>query len=81
MALLFSPKPGMILMCDYRGSIPPEMPKVRPVLVVSPTFKNRPNLSAVVPLSTTVPDPVEDYHYQLTLTSPLPAPMTILTCG
>jgi mRNA interferase MazF len=74
MALLFKPQPGTILVCDYSGSVYPEMGKVRPVIVVSPTFKHRPNLSTIVPLSTTAPNPVEDYHHALTLNPALPPP-------
>lgn len=74
MPILFQPNPGMILVCDYRGSVFPEMQKVRPVVVVSPTFKHRPKLCAVVPLSTTPPNPVENYHLLLTLDPPLPHP-------
>lgn len=74
MPILFQPNAGMILVCDYRGSVFPEMQKVRPVVVVSPAFKRRPKLCAVVPLSTTDPDPVENYHLLLTLDPPLPRP-------
>ncbi len=74
MALLFKPHPGTIVVCDYSGSVYPEMGKVRPVVVISPAFKKRPNLSTIVPLSTTAPNPVEDYHYALTLSPPLPSP-------
>ena len=69
MPLIFQPQPGAILVCDYSGSVQPEMTKVRPVVVVSPNFKNRRDLCAVVPLSTSCPDPIENFHYELTLKS------------
>jgi uncharacterized protein YifN (PemK superfamily) len=74
MPILFNPAPGTILICDYRGFIPPEMEKVRPVLVISPAFKHRYKLSTVVALSTTPPNPVMPYHYEFALNPPLPAP-------
>ena len=38
--LPFQPKPGMLLMCDFdTGFRPPEMVKVRPVVVISPGRK------------------------------------------
>jgi len=37
LALQFSPAPGAIVICDYStGFRPPEMVKVRPVVVISP---------------------------------------------
>ena len=74
MPLIFQPTPGAILVCDYSGSVQPEMTKLRPVVVLSPKFKNRHDLCAVVPLSTSAPNPIEAYHYELTLNPPLPAP-------
>lgn len=65
MALLFHPKPGNVLICDFKGYLAPEMIKRRPVVVVSPAHLHRPGLLAVVPLSTTAPNPIEPYHYRL----------------
>lgn len=65
MALTFYPKPGMILVCDFKGYIAPEIIKTRPVVVISPAHLKRHDLITVVPLSTTAPNPVEDYHYLL----------------
>lgn len=65
MALTFHPKPGVVLVCDFAGYVAPEMIKRRPVVVVSPAHLRRPNLLAVVPLSTTPPDPIAPYHYRL----------------
>jgi uncharacterized protein YifN (PemK superfamily) len=74
MAILFHPHPGTILICDFRGSEGAEMRKIRPVVVVSPVFKRRTSLCAVVPLSTTRPVHVEAYHHLLMLDPTLPAP-------
>lgn len=53
------------MICDFRGYEVPEMIKVRPVVVIR---KHRTNslLVTVVPLSTTAPDCVLDYHLKLT---------------
>lgn len=65
MAITFHPKPGNVLMCDFRGYVAPEIVKIRPVVIISPAHLRRPGLVTVVPLSTTPPDPVELYHYRL----------------
>lgn len=65
MTLKFTPKPGCVLFCDFRGYIAPEMIKKRPVVVISPAHLRRPGLFTVVPLSTTAPNPVCEYHYKL----------------
>jgi len=55
----------MVLMCDFStGFKPPEMVKVRPVIVVSPQRHNR-DTCIVVPLSSTEPDPIESFHHKL----------------
>jgi mRNA interferase MazF len=75
MALPYYPKPGEILICDYGiAAILPEMVKRRPVVVVSPRLRRRPDLVTIVPLSTTAPEPVEPHHCALTLGTPLPPP-------
>lgn len=70
MAMLYQPRPGNVVMCDYRGFVVPEMVKVRPVVVIARNRKNR-KLVTVVPLSTTAPAALEDYHHPLTH-NPLP---------
>ena len=64
MGLLYQPKVGDVFMCDFNGFQAPEMVKKRPVIVIS---KNRNNakLVTIVPLSTTQPTKIEDYHYEL----------------
>jgi uncharacterized protein YifN (PemK superfamily) len=70
MALAFQPRPGAVVMCDFRGNVVPEMVKVRPVVVVARNRKNR-QLVTVVPLSTTAPDILESHHHELSV-NPLP---------
>jgi len=64
MALLYQPKEGSVLICDFRGYEVPEIIKIRPVIVIR---KHRTNklLVTVVPLSTTAPQTVLDHHCQL----------------
>ncbi len=71
MALTIHPKAGMVVACDFVGYKAPEIIKVRPVVIISPTHLSRPGLYTVVPLSTTPPDPVQPYHYKL-IGSPFP---------
>ena len=74
MAIREHPKIGTILMCDFdTGFVPPEKVKRRPVVVVSPKIAARPGLCTVVPLSTTPPDPVQQFHCQIDLPDQLPA--------
>lgn len=66
MPLQFHPATGTIVICDFgTGFVAPEMIKVRPVVIVSPRFRNRPGLCTVVPLSSTEPSPLELYHHPL----------------
>ncbi len=64
MVLLYQPRPGEIVICDFRGYIVPEMIKRRPVVVLARNRQNR-QLVTVVPLSTTRPEPLKPYHRQL----------------
>ena len=70
MALLYQPRPGEVVMCDFRGYVAPEMVKRRPVVVLARSRTNR-QLVTVVPLSTTAPNPVGPHHYPFAQ-SPLP---------
>ena len=75
MALAYYPSPGEIVLCDYgTGFTAPEMVKLRPVVIVSPRLRRRPDLVAVVPLSTTPPNPAETHHCSIVLGRPLPRP-------
>ena len=64
MPLLYQPKEGSVLICDFRGYEVPEMIKIRPVVVIR---KHRTNnlLVTVVPLSTTAPDHMLEHHLEL----------------
>jgi mRNA interferase MazF len=65
MALGFHANAGDIVICDYStGFKPPEMVKVRPVVVISPRRRGG-QLVTVVPLSSAAPSPVEPWHYLL----------------
>ena len=65
MTITFAPDRGSILICDFdRATVPPEMAKVRRVVVVSPTTRNHrhgigPGLALVVPFSATAPHTIE----------------------
>lgn len=50
------------------------MIKRRPVVTISPRFRNRDGLVTVVPCSTTRPNAVYGYHHKLVVDPPLPAP-------
>jgi mRNA interferase MazF len=66
MPLLFHPEPGSIVICDFStGFRPPEMVKIRPVVIVSRRRRHGSGLVTVVPLSSTAPDPIEGWHYCL----------------
>ena len=62
--LLFQPKPGSVIYCDYAGFVAPEMIKKRPAIAVS-KHKHNSKLVSVVPISTTEPDPVLEYHIEM----------------
>ncbi|MEN9855003.1 MAG: hypothetical protein RLZZ157_129 [Pseudomonadota bacterium] len=79
MPLNYHPRLGEILLCNYEsGFVAPEMTKIRPVVVVSPRLRRRDALVAVVPLSTTPPNPVESHHFEIVLGVPLPRPFNSL---
>ena len=70
MPLKFQPKKGDVVMCDFMGFVAPEMIKVRPVVVIAKHRHNR-HLVTIVPLSTTEPNPLQNYHYAMPV-NPLP---------
>jgi len=56
----------MLLICDFNtGFKAPEMIKRRPVVVISPRPRRSKQLYTIVPLSTTVPNPVEPFHHRM----------------
>jgi uncharacterized protein YifN (PemK superfamily) len=82
MAILYPPRMGQILICDYTtGFKVPEMVKVRPVVVISPEPRGRiTRLCTVVPLSTTQPEALELHHCEIRLARPLPKPFDAAIC-
>ncbi len=75
MPLSYYPRVGEILVCDYgHHAIEPEMTKARPVVVIGPRLRRRADLVGVVPLSTTAPNEMQDYHCRIELAQPLPPP-------
>lgn len=53
-------------MCEFPSCFrEPEIVKKRPVIVMTKELKGRKNLCTVVPLSTTAPDPVREYHVKI----------------
>ncbi|KAA6178284.1 hypothetical protein F3K50_05300 [Pseudomonas marginalis] len=64
MTLLYQPKEGSVLICDFRGYEVPEIIKIRPVIVMRRHRTNK-LLVTVVPLSTTPPQTVLAHHLQL----------------
>ncbi|MBI1326685.1 MAG: hypothetical protein GC136_03480 [Alphaproteobacteria bacterium] len=68
MSIKFPPLPGTILRCDFHAFKVPEMTKSRPVIVLSPKIKNVARTTLlVVPLITTEPNPLHNFHMQVTL--------------
>jgi mRNA interferase MazF len=58
------PKPGEIYMCDFSGYVPPEIVKMRRVVVVSPANQGA-RVALVVPISTTQPWTLLPVHVEL----------------
>lgn len=69
MSINFHPRAGDVLYCDFAGNVAPEIIKNRPVVVVC--TMRRSQLVMVVPLSTTPPTQVKNYHHQLSV-NPIP---------
>lgn len=68
MALHFQPNFGQILICDFPSQFtPPEMIKRRPVVCVSPKYRNRYGVATVVPLSTTEPKVKSQFNVSVRL--------------
>ncbi len=65
MPITFYPKAGTVLLCDFsKGFKPPEITKLRPVVVVSPHHMHHAELYTVVPLSGTAPHVTRECHYK-----------------
>ena len=75
MTVVSHPVPGTIVRVDLSdGFRPPEMVKRRPAIVLSPPIPKRQMLCAIVPLSTSPPNPVLPHHMQIAFNPPLPKP-------
>lgn len=75
MGIELHPGQGVVVICDYStGFIVPEMVKRRPAVIICKPMKGRPWLCTVVPLSTTPPAPIMDYHAEIKLPFSLPQP-------
>lgn len=74
MPIQFHPEAGAVLVCDYSGFVTPEMVKRRLCVVITPRLRRRTGLTTVVPLSTTPPNPICDYHREVIFARPLPKP-------
>jgi uncharacterized protein YifN (PemK superfamily) len=71
----YHPKPGAVLVCNYQtGFQSPEMVKTRLCVVITPRLRRREGLCTVVPLSTTAPIEVCDYHHLVEFSPELPRP-------
>lgn len=67
MTIDFQPRAGMVLICNYdTGFTPPEMTKVRRVVIVSEDDHNKYGLCTVVPFSTTPPGVEQPFHVRFT---------------
>lgn len=68
MTLHFQPHFGQTLICDFPSEFrQPEMIKRRPVICISPKFRNRYGIATVVPLSTTEPTVTSGYCVEINL--------------
>lgn len=75
MAITFHPEAGQIFVCNYEtGFIEPEMVKTRLCVVITPRLRKRDKLCTVIPLSTTNPAEIFDYHYEVEFARELPKP-------
>lgn len=75
MTVIIHPQAGTVVRVDLsEGFRPPEMIKRRPAIVLSPQLVGRNQLCTIVPLSTTPPNHVRDYHCEITFNPPLPRP-------
>lgn len=72
MTIQYPPNQGEILICNFSGSVEPEICKKRPVIVLTPRFRRIQRLLTVIPLSTTAPTSIQRWHLKLHLDLPAP---------
>jgi len=65
MPINFHPKKKQILICDFKGSISPEINQSRPVLILREEIIGSQRLVVVVPISNTEPNPLCSFHHEL----------------
>lgn len=65
MPLPFYPRAGQVLLGDFSDLQPPEMTKIRPVIIASPRLPHRSHIVAVVPVSLTPPQHDLPFCYRL----------------
>ncbi|EFN3234513.1 hypothetical protein HKH61_004790 [Escherichia coli] len=70
MAITFHPKKKQILICDFKGSVSPEINQCRPVLILREEIVGSQKLVVVVPISNTEPNPLCSFHHELDDASP-----------
>ena len=66
MSLSHYPGAWRIMMCDFNtGFKAPEIVKRRPVITISKRRRDNAQLCTVIPISSTRPSVIRDYHYQI----------------
>lgn len=66
MPLLKPPNVGAVVLCMFPDELMvPEMIKTRPVVVISPRIPGRYDLTTIIPLSTTEPNPFLPHHCEI----------------
>ncbi len=81
MALTFQPNFGQILICEFPTQLtPPEMTKKRPVVCISPKYRNRFGVATIVPLSTTEPMVKSQFDVEVQLSQPIAPNYPALKC-
>lgn len=65
MPLTYFPRAGQVLVCNFEGFQPPEMVKIRPVMIISPRLPDRGEIVTVVPISLTPPRKEVPYQVRL----------------
>ncbi len=62
--LMFQPKKGDVVWCNFSGFVIPEMVKRRPVIIIK-KHKHNSRLVYVLPISNLSPENIKDHHYKL----------------
>ena len=62
--LMFQPKKGDVVWCNFSGFVIPEMVKRRPVIIIK-KHKHNSKLVYILPISNLTPEIIKDHHYKL----------------